>query len=157
MNTILITCNRHTEIGDACIGDLYIDGTYFCNTLEDLPREVKIDGKTCFSAGEYEVGFREVLSRMTKRYQKKYPWFTWHLEIKDIPNFLYVYLHIGNRAKNTDGCVLLGQWINKKKPFVFNSGKTFEKFYLMVSDHLKSGGAVNYTVNNLVTDSLCVQ
>ena len=153
MNTMYIVCNRMKIVGNAAIGDLYIDGTYFCNTLEDLPREVKIENQTCIPCGEYDVGFREVLSKKTEQYIKRYPWFTWHLEIKDITNFKYVYFHTGNKAEHSSGCVLLGQWLDKKRPFISNSRVCFSKFYLMVSDHLKGGGEVVYTVNDLTEGS----
>ena len=44
---------------DYTIGKLYIDGKYFCDTLEDqvrdLAKERKIPGRTAIPAGVYEV------------------------------------------------------------------------------------------------------
>ena len=153
MNTMNIVCNRVEVVGNACLGDLYVDGTFFSHTLEDLPREEKLEDETCIPCGEYELGFREVLTPMTKKYRKTRDWFSWHLEIKDIPNYQYVYIHVGNTADNSSGCVLLGQWKHKEKPFIYNSRVCFKKFYLMVSDHLKQGGKVVYTVNDLIGES----
>lgn len=153
MNTMHVTCNRTNIVGNAVIGDLYIDNIFFCNTLEDLPRETKVENETCIPCGEYKVGFREVLTPMTKKYRDKYGWFKYHLEIKDIPNFLYVYFHIGNTPENSSGCVLLGDWIDKSKPFISNSTKNFEMVYSFMSSHLENGGEIIYTINDLTSSS----
>ena len=47
----------NTEGDRNIIGDLFIDGVYFCHTLEDEKRAdgVKVYGKTAISDGIYEV------------------------------------------------------------------------------------------------------
>lgn len=84
------------------IGKLYIDGNYFCDTLEDTVRDIKIVGKTAIPAGTYKVK-----KTMSPRFQKILP------EILNVPNFSGVRIHSGNTAADTDGCLLLG--LNKAK------------------------------------------
>lgn len=91
------------------IGKLYIDGAYFCDTLEDTVRTgVKIAGKTAIPAGKYKVK-----KTWSTRFKKTLP------EILNVPNFTGVRIHSGNTAKDTEGCLLLG--LNKVKGSVINS------------------------------------
>ena len=90
------------------IGHLYIDVAYFCDTLEDTVRNVKIAGKTAIPAGKYHVK-----KTMSPRFKTLLP------EILNVPGFTGVRIHSGNTAKDTDGCLLLG--LNKTKGAVLNS------------------------------------
>jgi len=90
------------------IGKLYIDGDYFCDTLEDAVRKEKIVGKTAIPVGRYKVK-----KTYSPRFKKVLP------EILNVPNFSGVRIHSGNTAKDTEGCLLLG--LNKTKGAVINS------------------------------------
>ena len=98
------------------IGRLYIDGKYFCDTLEDTvrPDGMKVYGKTAIPAGTYKVELTPSL-----KFQRLMPL------ICDVPNFSGVRIHAGNTAEDTDGCVLVG--FNKIKGKVINSRETFAK------------------------------
>lgn len=93
-----LTVKRRTN-GIVTIGDLYIDGEKFCNTLEDEVREpgVKVPGKTAIPAGEYEL-------RLTysTRFRQVMP------QIMRVPGFEGIRIHPGNTEKDTDGCILVG-------------------------------------------------
>lgn len=98
------------------IGKLYIDGAYFCDTLEDTVRTgEKIAGKTAIPAGTYKV--KMTWSPRFKRYLP---------EILNVPNFSGVRIHAGNSALDTEGCVLLG--LNKVKARVVCSKNAVEFF-----------------------------
>jgi len=103
-----ITVKRTFKGAEYTIGKLYIDGAYFCDTLEDTVREVKIAGKTAIPAGKYKVK-----KTYSPRFKKQLP------EILHVPNFSGVRIHAGNTAKDTEGCLLLG--LNKVKGAVINS------------------------------------
>jgi hypothetical protein len=80
-------------------GELYINGAYFCDVLEDeaRPDGVKIYGETCIPAGVYkaEVTYSNKFKRNL-------------ILIKDVPGFTGIRIHAGNRAKDTLGCPLVG-------------------------------------------------
>ena len=97
-----ITVKRTFKGPEYTIGKLYIDDNYFCDTLEDTVRKVKIAGKTAIPAGSYKVK-----KTMSPRFKKILP------EILNVPNFSGVRIHSGNTAADTDGCLLLG--LNKAK------------------------------------------
>lgn len=92
------------------IGKLYIDGAYFCDTLEDTvrPKGEKVYGKTAIPSGMYRVK-----KTMSPRFKKVLP------EILEVEGFSGVRIHAGNTAKDTEGCILLG--LNKVKGSVINS------------------------------------
>ncbi|CAL9975597.1 hypothetical protein VPHK469_0006 [Vibrio phage K469] len=133
--------------GTATLGDIYIDGAWMGFTLEDKAEgaEGKIGGVTRIPAGRYPIGFREVLSGKTKQYRAKDKYssfFTWHIELKDVPNYQYVYIHAGNTPEHTEGCLLVGYTQEWGKPFIGRSGDCFSVIYKRIQTALLSGEEV---------------
>ena len=131
------------------IGKMYIDDKYFCDTLEDkdrglmqsLPLSVnmakKKKGATAIPTGRYRVTLDVQSPRFSKMAQYKFcngyvP------RILNVPAFDGVCIHIGNKAKDTEGCPLVGE--NKAVGKVLNSTATFRKFY----DELKKAKGYIY-------------
>jgi len=114
------------------LGHLYINGVFACFTLEDALRAEKIPGETAIPVGNYLLKLN-TWGGMNEKYQKRYE--TMHegmLEIIGIPNFRYVYLHVGNEHQHTAGCPLLGMFYSKTKDYhyqVTNSGLAYAKVY----------------------------
>lgn len=108
------------------IGHLYIDGKYFCDTIEDkvrdLSKEKKVKGQTAIPYGTYEVITNVVSPRFKDRnwakpYGGKVP------RLVNVPGFEGVLIHPGTDQNSTSGCLIVGQ--NKIKGKVINSQKTF--------------------------------
>lgn len=134
---------RYSDSGESTLGLLFLDNIFFCYTLEDEFRAVKVAKETRIPAGFYELGLRQEQTPMTIRYQQKYPWFKKHIEILKVPNFTGVYIHVGNRDTDTDGCVLLGDGANNNKVIhgeIAQSTNAFKRFYEKVYPHLNGGG-----------------
>jgi hypothetical protein len=94
---------RDTFSDTTTIGKLYIDGTFECYTLEDKDRYLeagglKIPHLTAIPRGTYKVELR---------FSPHFNCITPHLI--DVNGFEYVLIHWGNYAKDTDGCILVGQ------------------------------------------------
>jgi len=81
------------------IGDMSLNGEFFCFTLENPVRAkgVKIAGETAIPAGVYNV---EVT--YSNRFKCMMPL------ILGVENYEGIRIHWGNWAKNTDGCPLVG-------------------------------------------------
>lgn len=137
------------------IGKLYIDGKYFCDTLEDKDRGltsnmsvaqicgVKIKGETAIPTGRYIVDMKTVSPRFGGRPQ--YQFCKGRLpRLCNTPGYQGVLIHIGNTAKDTDGCILVGE--NKEKGKVLNSTATFRKLYPILKTADESGEQIWITI-----------
>lgn len=120
------------------IGHLYIDGEYFCDTLEDKDRGLRQDysvevnrklkkaGETAIPTGRYQV----TLSVKSPRFSQKeaYRFCNGYLpRLINVPAFDGVLIHIGNTAKDSAGCILVGY--NRAVGKVLDSAATFHRLY----------------------------
>ena len=119
------------------IGKLYIDGKYFCDTLEDTVMdtnksgkfdngEKKVKGKTAIPYGTYEIKWT-----YSPRFKKYTP------QLMNVPQFEGIRIHAGNSSTDTEGCLLLGE--NKKVGMVLNSRATINKFYPIIKEACSNG------------------
>lgn len=120
------------------IGKLYIDGVYFCDTIEDTDRGLKQSlpasvnkamkryGATAIPVGRYQVTLKVQSQKFSKK--KQYEFCNGYLpRLINVPAFEGVLIHIGNTAKDTEGCILVGR--NTKVGKVLESGVTFRNLY----------------------------
>ncbi|MCM1260524.1 MAG: DUF5675 family protein [Staphylococcus sp.] len=98
---------------DYTIGKLFVNGEYFCDTLEDTvrPEGEKIPGKTAIPYGTYDV-----ILTMSPKFKRVLPL------LLNVPNFEGIRIHNGNSASDSSGCILVG--FNKQKGMVLNSKDT---------------------------------
>lgn len=117
--------NRIFKGSDYTIGKLYIDGHYFCDTLEDPVRTLpascpntsrgtpcacpeKVYARTAVPAGTYQITMQ-----YSSRFKRVLPL------LHEVPHFLGVLIHSGNDTDDTAGCILVGH--NKVKGKVLES------------------------------------
>lgn len=116
------------------VGRLYIDGEYFCDTLEDrvrdLTKEAKVYGKTAIPEGTYGVTLRVQSPRFSQK--RQYDFCRGYLpRLLNVKNFQGVLIHCGNTAADTDGCILVGR--NTARGMVTQSTETFRRLYERLS------------------------
>ena len=133
-----LTLKRTYNNAKYCIGHLYIDGKYFCDTIEDCDRGLdqkmtlkeiinrKLKGITAIPTGIYKVVINVQSPRLSKKSQYKFckgyvP------RLIDVKGFDGVLMHIGNTAEDSLGCILVGE--NKEKGKVINSTAAFHRLY----------------------------
>lgn len=92
---------------------MYVDGEAFGYTLEDVVRAVKIKGETAIPAGRYQV----VLD-YSPHFGRIMP------HILNVPGFTGIRIHAGNKAADTEGCIMVG-WEAGAVDFVGESKVAF--------------------------------
>jgi len=101
------------------VGKLYVNGIYYCYTLEDTvrPKGEKIDGQTAISVGTYSV-----IIDVSNRFKRRLP------HVLNVSGFEGVRIHTGNSSADTEGCILLGTtWAGKD--FIGNSKIAFDPLF----------------------------
>ena len=99
---------RVAEGKQSTLSQLYIDNVFQCYLLEDKIRSIKIPKQTAIPTGNYTLRLN-TWGGMNAEYRQKLP--KLHkgmIEINGLPNFSFVYIHIGNTYKQTAGCPLCG-------------------------------------------------
>lgn len=137
------------------IGKLYIDGKYFCDTLEDTDRGLdstmaiadikrqKVDGKTAIPRGEYAITLKVKSPKFSKK--AAYAFCGGYLpRLLYVPGYEGVLIHIGNSDKDTEGCILVGE--NKQVGKVINSTATFTKLYRVLADADRKNENITITI-----------
>lgn len=133
-----ITLKRIALKNTYTIGKLYIDGEYFCDTLEDTVRDLNKSGK--FDNGEKKIygetaipyGTYNVKWTYSNKFKKYMPL------IENVPSFAGIRIHAGNSSADTQGCILVGE--NKAVGKVLNSKNTVNKLYPIIQKACKKGG-----------------
>lgn len=112
-NIINLEVRRVKKESDYTIGQLFVNGEYFCDTLEDEIRQVKVMHETAIPAGTYKV----TLER-SPRFKRILPL------LHNVPGFTGILIHSGNTDKHTSGCILVGKSTGST---LVNSLATLEK------------------------------
>lgn len=150
-----LTLKRIAKRDTYTIGNLYIDGKFFCNTIEDKDRgldqsmtdeeilKIKVPNETAIPTGTYKITLNVVSPKYSQRsfYQKnankgRVP------RLLDVKGFAGVLIHCGNLPTQTQGCILVG--VNNIKGQVTNSKNTFIKLY---KELLKDRNNITLTIS----------
>jgi len=138
------------------LGKLYIDGEFVAYTLEDEKREVKVKHDTCIPPGKYKLSLRTV-GGFHNRYAKDKRFKDFHIGmiwVRDVPNFEFILIHVGNTDKDTSGCLLVGLEPDRRKEnllegkrMIVGSGSAYKRVYPKIANHLASGqpAVIRYT------------
>ena len=130
-----------------CIGHLYINDKYFCDTLEppyfgttqNTPvQEIKNTkkGNTAIPIGAYNVSLDYQSPKFKNRSWAKFC--NGYLPtIMNVPAFDRILIHVGNIASqygksDSMGCILVGMNLERGK--VLKSQETFKKLYKVLSE-----------------------
>ena len=122
------------------IGNLYINGKYYCNILEDTVRdinkngtfdcgELKISGHTAIPYGEYEIQVT-----YSPKFKRRLPL------LLNVKHFEGIRIHRGNTQEDSSGCLIPGE--NSKRGMVLNSTKYELELTNLIENANKKGEKV---------------
>ncbi len=144
-----ITLTRFSSGEESTLGLLFANDRFFCYTLEDQFNEPKIPGETRIPAGTYDIKLRAE-GGMYPRYKARFsPWHRGMLWLQDVPGFQYIYIHVGNKDDDSEGCILVGegQVTNiTERGQVTSSVAAYKRLYEEVLDALSYNEKVSITV-----------
>ena len=134
-NHINLLILRNTFSDESTIGELFLNGETFCDTLE-LPYRDNQKSVSCIPTGEYKVRLRLARESATRDYL--------HLLVQEVKDRSHILFHRGNSAKDTRGCILVGQ--TRKQDFVGNSTLAMD---LLMKEIINLGGVnINLIIKN---------
>lgn len=106
---------RHFSGENYTIGRLYVNGKLFCDTIEDIVRELpsvcneirsgkqcqckeKVYSKTAIPAGPYKITME-----YSPKFKRALPY------LHDVPHFSGILIHPGVDEKSSAGCIIVGK------------------------------------------------
>lgn len=137
-----LTIKRTITRNNYTLGELYIDGQFFCSTLEDKDRgltqnmsveqikSLKIPGETAIPKGTYKVTLDVVSPKFSK-----YPFYMKVCEGKlprliDVKGYEGVLIHVADGIKRDallQGCIGIGNLSSEE--YLINGKQVFTEFY----------------------------
>ena len=118
------------------IGKLYLDGVYFCDTIEDKDRGLnqtmsindikknKVYGETAIPTGTYKL-----VIDYSNRFKKNMA------HVLNVPGYEGIRIHTGNSAKDSLGCIIVGK--NKVVGKVVESRDTYNQLFPILQKAFK--------------------
>ena len=144
MNTQTFYVTRLFRNSEETIGIFSTEGKIICHSLEDEKRTIKVFGETRIPAGTYNVTLRTEGGHH-KRYKKMFSFHRGMLHIRDVPNFKWILIHIGNNEDDTAGCILPGidAHIGTQNRYrILSSTIAYKRLYKLMSKPLLRGDQV---------------
>ena len=119
------------------VGRLFVNGKFFCNTLEDtvrdLSNEKKVYGKTAIPYGEYKVVYN-----WSPKFGRNLP------RLLNVPAFEGILIHPGNTADDSAGCILVGR--NTEVGRLTESRYTSDKLNVLIEDAQRGGESITIEI-----------
>lgn len=137
---LLVVRRKKTEL--STIGDIYVNGVKKWVSLEDKDRgltsqmtlaqiaAIKVKGVTAIPTGRY----------LLKKYNS--PKHGWCLLVVGVLGFSMIEWHVGNYARDTDGCLLAGMSVSSQPDMINSSKQAIKEINDLVFPELDLGREV---------------
>lgn len=145
MKTLELKVKRRWFADEYTIGTFFADGERICDTLEDKNRDLnrdgdlndkgegKVYGETAIPFGRYEV-----VLNISPKFKRRLP------RLLNVKHFEGILIHRGNTAKDTHGCIIVGE--NKVKGKVINSTFYEKKIVEICEQAVEEGKKIFITI-----------
>lgn len=127
------------------IGKLFINGTYYCDTIEDKVIDLNKNGK--FDDGLTKVmhqtaipyGTFKVVVNHSPKFKRELP------RLLDVPYFEGILIHNGSDQNSSSGCIIVGE--NKTVGKVTNSTFYMNNLTARIKDAQNKGETTTITIS----------
>lgn len=127
------------------IGKLFINGTYYCDTIEDKVIDLNKNGK--FDDGLTKVmhqtaipyGTFKVVVNHSPKFNRELP------RLLDVPYFEGILIHNGSDQNSSSGCIIVGE--NKTVGKVTNSTFYMNNLTARIKDAQNKGETITITIS----------
>ena len=151
-----LTLKRIFNCKNYCIGHIYVDGQYICDTIEDTDRmldqsmplakikSIKVKSETAIPTGTYKILMNIVSPKFSlKQYymdvcKGKVP------RLANVPGYDGILIHCGTNQYSSAGCLIVGY--NKIRGRVVDSKPVFEKLFAILKTAYNKGEEITITI-----------
>lgn len=116
---------REIFTDNSTIGSLYLNSHKLCDTLE-LPTRENRKNESSIPVGLYDLCVRSGADSTKYKYV--------HLQVMEVPSRSFILFHIGNRPKDTLGCILTG--MTRQKDMILQSKKAHTLLMQVILDNM---------------------
>lgn len=123
---MILELNRNTRSSQSTIGDLHINGEFFCYVLEDFDRglhsgmsDAEIQSKKVYAETAIPKGTYKVVITFSPRFKEYMPL------LLNVKGFQGIRIHSGNTSAHTEGCLIVG--LAKSTNFVGQSKVAYSR------------------------------
>ena len=137
------------------IGKMYLDGEFFCNTIEDKDRglrsdmsleeikKIKIPSVTAIPTGTYKITIDVISPKFSKK--ASYQYIGGKLpRLIGVKGFDGILIHQGTTEKDSAGCLIVGK--NTVVGKVTRSQTTFRALYAKMKEAKERGEEITITI-----------
>lgn len=138
------------------IGKLYINGTYFCDTIEDKDRglkqtmslaeikKIKVASQTAIPTGTYTVTLKVQSPKFSLKPFYKSFCNGYVPRLLNVPGYEGILIHCGVNQNSSAGCLIVGK--NTIVGQVTDSQNTFKKLYPILKQASTKGEKITITI-----------
>jgi hypothetical protein len=127
--------NSHSTLGDLSVND-----TFECHTLEDIVRKpgVKVFGATAIPTGIFVI-----IVNLSARFKRFMP------RLLEVPSFDGILIHSGNTDVDTHGCILVGDKLTSDGRIQGGTSKVaYDRLFLKIEQAIKLGEKVTIEITD---------
>ena len=145
-----VSLHRFMDDGETTLGILFVNQQLICYTLEESMQSSGIKLPYRIPAGTYAFNFDKRETPLTAIYSQQYPWFTYHLEIKEVPRFDTVYLYLGDPDNAHKGCVQIADSLSvaSLSNNLADSIKAYQRLYEKLNELMNDGEKLCITIHD---------
>jgi len=132
---------RESFTDKATEGKIFVNGEFECYALEDKDRSLEDGGEKVYGETAIPRGSYRLIITMSTRFKREL------IEVLNVPGFLGIRIHSGNKSEDTEGCILVGSSNDKTDDNWIGSSKSaYDKLHQKVKEALVAGELVTLEI-----------